>query len=217
MDHRPDLSGQRRLLVLALTNDKPRFEPPVRFGAMETVDDVRAALAAHDYLADEGLATAIFLALRAAAPAAARGRGRRRQDRGGQGARALDRRRAAPPAVLRGHRRRPGRLRVGLRPPAAPPPRGRGRAAARSSRTSSTPSASSCSGRCCGRSTTGGGPPPVLLIDEVDRADDEFEAFLLEILSDYADHGARARHVPRRACRRSWCSRRTAPATCTTR
>ena len=31
-----------------------------------------------------------------------------------------------------------------------------------------------------------GGPPPVLLIDEVDRADDEFEAFLLEVLSDYA-------------------------------
>jgi len=29
------------------------------------------------------------------------------------------------------------------------------------------------------------GPPPILLIDEVDRADDEFEAFLLEILSDY--------------------------------
>jgi MoxR-like ATPase len=30
------------------------------------------------------------------------------------------------------------------------------------------------------------GPPPVLLVDEIDRADDEFEAFLLEILSDYA-------------------------------
>jgi MoxR-like ATPase len=30
------------------------------------------------------------------------------------------------------------------------------------------------------------GPPPVLLVDEVDRADDEFEAFLLEVLSDYA-------------------------------
>jgi MoxR-like ATPase len=27
--------------------------------------------------------------------------------------------------------------------------------------------------------------PPVLLVDEVDRADDEFEAYLLEILSDY--------------------------------
>ncbi|MFC0080863.1 AAA family ATPase [Aciditerrimonas ferrireducens] len=30
------------------------------------------------------------------------------------------------------------------------------------------------------------GPPPVLLVDEVDRADDEFEALLLEVLSDYA-------------------------------
>ncbi len=29
------------------------------------------------------------------------------------------------------------------------------------------------------------GPPPVLLIDEVDRADDEFEAYLLEVLSDF--------------------------------
>jgi MoxR-like ATPase len=29
------------------------------------------------------------------------------------------------------------------------------------------------------------GAPPVLLIDEVDRADDEFEAYLLEVLSDY--------------------------------
>jgi MoxR-like ATPase len=31
-----------------------------------------------------------------------------------------------------------------------------------------------------------GTPPPILLVDEVDRSDDEFEAFLLEILSDYA-------------------------------
>jgi MoxR-like ATPase len=29
-------------------------------------------------------------------------------------------------------------------------------------------------------------PPPVLLVDEIDRADDEFEALLLEILSEYA-------------------------------
>jgi MoxR-like ATPase len=31
-----------------------------------------------------------------------------------------------------------------------------------------------------------GAVPPVLLIDEVDRADEEFEAFLLELLSDFA-------------------------------
>jgi MoxR-like ATPase len=30
-----------------------------------------------------------------------------------------------------------------------------------------------------------GGPPAVLLIDEIDRADEEFEAFLLELLSDF--------------------------------
>ncbi|HYU82872.1 MAG TPA: MoxR family ATPase [Candidatus Polarisedimenticolia bacterium] len=32
---------------------------------------------------------------------------------------------------------------------------------------------------------TGDGPPPVLLIDEIDRADEEFEAYLLELLSDF--------------------------------
>ena len=32
---------------------------------------------------------------------------------------------------------------------------------------------------------TESGRPPVLLIDEIDRADEEFEAFLLELLSDY--------------------------------
>jgi MoxR-like ATPase len=31
----------------------------------------------------------------------------------------------------------------------------------------------------------GDGEPPVLLIDEIDRADEEFEAYLLEILSDF--------------------------------
>src|SRR5260370_15136210 len=43
--------------------------------------------------------------------------------------------------------------------------------------------------------------PPVLLIDEVDRADDGFEAFLLEVLSDFQvtipELGTvRAEHVP---------------------
>jgi MoxR-like ATPase len=33
---------------------------------------------------------------------------------------------------------------------------------------------------------TGGDAPPVLLIDELDRADDEFEAFLLEVLAEWS-------------------------------
>jgi MoxR-like ATPase len=46
------------------------------------------------------------------------------------------------------------------------------------------------------------GRPPVLLIDEIDRADEEFEAFLLEILSDFQvtvpEIGTvRAEHPPR--------------------
>ena len=36
--------------------------------------------------------------------------------------------------------------------------------------------------------------PAVLLVDEVDRADDEFEAFLLEVLSTYQVTHPRARH-----------------------
>ncbi len=51
------------------------------------------------------------------------------------------------------------------------------------------------------RAITRSAGPPVLLIDEVDRADDGFEAFLLEVLSDYQvtipELGTvRAEHVP---------------------
>ena len=57
---------------------------------------------------------------------------------------------------------------------------------------------------------------PVLLIDEVDRADDEFEALLLEILSDYTvtipELGTFSTDRPP-----SWSSPRTGRATCTTR
>src|ERR1051326_7136949 len=43
-------------------------------------------------------------------------------------------------------------------------------------------------------------PAPVLLIDEVDRADEEFEALLLELLSDFAvtvPEGGTIRHLDR--------------------
>ncbi len=85
------------------------------------------------------------------------------------------------------------RVRVGLLPPAPAPAGGRGRRAGRPGRhrgargravLRAVPRAPAAAR---GRSSTPDGePPPVLLIDEVDRADDEFEAFLLEILSDYA-------------------------------
>ena len=71
-------------------------------------------------------------------------------------------------------------------------------------------------GRCCGRSSTPGPCPPVLLIDEIDRADDEFEALLLEFL------GEASVTIPELGTftatrRRSSSSPPTAAATCTTR
>ena len=44
-----------------------------------------------------------------------------------------------------------------------------------------------------------GANPPVLLIDEIDRADMEFEAFLLEVLVGFSDHHSRNRHDQRQA------------------
>ena len=47
--------------------------------------------------------------------------------------------------------------------------------------------------------------PPVLLIDEVDRADEEFEAFLLELLSRLPGQHPGARHRSRRTRSRASC------------
>ena len=61
------------------------------------------------------------------------------------------------------------------------------------------------------------GDQAVLLIDEVDRADDEFEAFLLEVLSDFQISIPEIGTIKADDRRRWWCSPRTAPASCTTR
>ena len=58
--------------------------------------------------------------------------------------------------------------------------------------------------------------PAVLLIDEIDRADDDFEAFLLELLARGARDDPRAGHDRRPPTRRPSCSPPTARATCTT-
>src|SRR4051794_16562715 len=157
---------------------------------METVDDVRAALAEHEYLADEGLATAIFLAIRLQRPLLLEGEagvGKTEVAKvlarwtGGELVRlqcyeGID----AAQAVyewdysrqllhLRAIEAGGGEIvedelyseRFLVRRPLL---------------------------RAIGyeAEALGSVAPPVLLVDEVDRADDEFEAFLLEILSDYA-------------------------------
>ena len=82
---------------------------------------------------------------------------------------------------------------MGLLPPVAPPARGEARAATTGEGVTAEVEDELYSERFLVRrpllaaiTTAPGNPPPVLLVDEVDRADDDFEAFLLEVLSEYA-------------------------------
>ena len=151
------------------------------------VDGVTAGLASQDYLADEGLATAVFLALRLQRPLFLEG------DAGvgkTEVAKALAGWTGGPLVRLQcyegidaaqalyewDHARQLLHLRVAE---AA----GRGAAALE---------AELYDERFLVRRpllqalTAPDGIAPVLLIDEIDRADDEFEAFLLELLSDWS-------------------------------
>ena len=153
---------------------------------METVEDVRTALAEHEYLADEGLATAIFLAMRLQRPLLLEGEA-------GVGktevAKALSRMTGGELLRLQcyegidlsqaAYEWDYSRQLLHLRAVEA----GHGDVA--------TAEDELYSPRFLVRrplllALGGGDPAPVLLIDEVDRSDDEFEAFLLEFLSDFA-------------------------------
>jgi MoxR-like ATPase len=156
---------------------------------METVDDVRAALAAHDYLADEGLATAIFLAMRLQRPLLLEGEagvGKTEVAKvlsrwtGGELVRlqcyeGID----ASQAVYEWDY---SRQLLHLRAVEAG-----GGEVVEDELYSERFLVKRPLLRAIGyeADTLGATAPPVLLVDEVDRADDEFEAFLLEILSDY--------------------------------
>ena len=156
---------------------------------METVDDVRAALAEHDYLADEGLATAIFLAIRLQRPLLLEGEagvGKTEVAKvlarwtGGELVRlqcyeGID----AAQAVYEWDY---SRQLLHLRAVEA----GGGEVIEDELYSErflvKRPLLRAIAYEA---DALGAVAPPVLLVDEVDRADDEFEAFLLEILSDY--------------------------------
>src|SRR3954469_22785094 len=151
---------------------------------METVDDVRAALAEHEYLADEGLATAIFLAIRLQRPLLLEGEagvGKTEVAKvlarwtGGELVRlqcyeGID---AAQAVYEWDYARQLLHLRAL-------------EAGGERIDEDELYSARFLVKRPLLRALAYEGTvPPVLLIDEVDRADDEFEAFLLELLSDW--------------------------------
>ena len=164
---------------------------PTDIRGVDSVDGVVSALAAQDYLADEGLATAVFLALRLRRPLLLEGEagvGKTEVARaltawsGGELIRlqcyeGLD----ASQAVYEWDY---SRQLLHLRAVEAA---GVASGTEVSEITDELYSERFLVRRPLLRSLSSvDGLPPVLLIDEVDRADDEFEAFLLEILSDYA-------------------------------
>ena len=164
---------------------------PIDIRGVDSVEGVVSALAAQDYLADEGLATAVFLALRLRRPLLLEGEA-------GVGKTEVARARAtwsggelirlqcyegldASQAVYEWDY---SRQLLHLRAVEAA---GAAAGSEVSEITDELYSERFLVRRPLLRSLSSvDGIPPVLLIDEVDRADDEFEAFLLEILSDYA-------------------------------
>jgi MoxR-like ATPase len=156
---------------------------------METVDDVRAALADHQYLADEGLATAIYLAMRLKRPLLLEGEagvGKTEVAKvlarwtGGELLRlqcyeGID---AAQAVYEWDYSRQLLHLRA---------VEAKGEEVVEDELYSERFLVKRPLLRAIGYEAEALGTvtPPVLLVDEVDRADDEFEAFLLEILSDF--------------------------------
>jgi len=153
--------------------------PSVSGSSGESVESVAAALAEHDYLADEGLATVVFLAMRLRRPLLLEGEagvGKTEVAKvlarwtGGELLRlqcyeGID---VAHAVYEWDYAKQLLHLRAGGE--------------------SEVYAEQFLVRRPLLRALEGAadGPPPVLLIDEIDRADDEFEAFLLEVLSDYS-------------------------------
>jgi MoxR-like ATPase len=166
---------------------------PTGPAALTTVDDVVAGLAAHDYLADEGLATAVLLALRLQRPLFLEGDAGVGKTEVAKVLSALTGGRLVRLQCYEGidaaqalyewdHARQLLHLRAAEAAGSA------GDAGVEALEDElyderflvRRPLLEALDG------ASDGGAPPVLLIDEIDRADDEFEAFLLELLSDWA-------------------------------
>lgn len=156
---------------------------------LSSVVDVRNALAAHDYLADDGLATAVFLALSMKRPLLLEGEA-------GVGKTEL----AKVIAAMTGSELIRLQCYEGIDVAQAVYDWDysrqllhlRAAEASGESRTKDTAALESdlygerfLIKRALLRAIEGTTTPPVLLIDEIDRADDEFEAYLLEVLSDF--------------------------------
>jgi MoxR-like ATPase len=172
----------------------PVADAPGAAGAVaDTVDDVVVGLAANDYLADEGLATAVLLALRLQRPLFLEGDAGVGKTEVAKALSAWTGGRLVRLQCYEGidasqalyewdHARQLLHLR-------AAEAAGRASAAGVEALEDELYAERFLVRRPLLQALDGAGDgsaAPVLLIDEIDRADDEFEAFLLELLSDWA-------------------------------
>ncbi len=143
------------------------------------MQEVAAALAAHDYLADEGLATAVFLALTLGRPLLLEGEA-------GVGKTEV----AKVVAAWRGARLIRLQCYEGIDVSQAVYQWDHARQLLHLRATDGAEDLYSerflLERPLLAALGEGDGPAPVLLIDELDRADDEFEAYLLEFLAEFA-------------------------------
>ncbi|MDH3704853.1 MAG: MoxR family ATPase [Acidimicrobiia bacterium] len=157
--------------------------------SVSSVDDVRRGLARHDYLADEGLATAVFLAMRLQRPLLLEGEA-------GVGKTEV----AKTVAAWAGAELVRLQCYEGIDAAQALYEWDYSKQLLHLRAAEATGTAGTDTDRLEAelyderflvrrpllQAIDHDGQPPVLLVDEVDRADDEFEAFLLEALSEYA-------------------------------
>ena len=153
----------------------------------ESIDDVAARLAAQNYFADREIATTVFLAARLKKPIFLEGEaGRRARRSSPRRSRARSIRGSSVSSATKGSTPAT-RSTNGTTPSSF--------CASSSPRPNTNPRSESekeifseeylIKRPLLEALTAEGDAPPVLLIDEVDRADEEFEAFLLEVLSDF--------------------------------
>ena len=177
--------------------------------------------AATGYLPDEGLATAAFLALRMHRPLFLEGDAGVGKTSLAQALAEVHRRRAGPAAVLRGHRRHPGALRLGL-PRQILHLRAAETAGVRPAATDDAAELETLAVRPAvpdrPADPAGDRAQPVGAADRRDRPGRRrVRGVPARGAGRQRGHHPGARHHPGRARRRWWCSPPTAPARCTTR
>ena len=189
------------------TSPATRPASPPRPESTRSIEGIADAFRGEGYIAERSLATTVFLALELGRPLLLEGEAGVGKTEVAKVLAAALGTRPDPAPVLRGPRRQHRGLRVELSAPDARDPAARGARRDRQGvgRTTSSATEFLLKRPLLQALESTDGNAPVLLIDEIDRADEEFEAYLLEILSDFQVTVPEIGTIRADAARRAWC------------